>query len=49
MAGPHLQNGNHEKRHSMSRKTSKRNFTKNATNTKSKNFVTGVMRGGIRF
>lgn len=45
---PHLQTGP-SGRHSMSRKHSKRNFTKNAVKPNKKNFVTGVMRGGIRF
>lgn len=46
---PHIQNGNMAHRHSMSRKHSKRNFTKKAMNVKGQNFVSGVMRGGIRF
>lgn len=46
---PHLQNGNMGQRHHMSRAHSKRNFTKKALNVKHQNFVSGVMRGGIRF
>lgn len=46
---PHLQNGNMGDRRTMPRKHSKKNFTKKALNTKSQNFVQGVMRGGIRF
>lgn len=46
---PHLQNGNMGSRHKMSKAHSKRNFTKKALNTKHQNFVSGVMRGGIRF
>lgn len=46
---PHLQNGNMAHRHSMGRKHSKRSFTKKALNVKHQNFVSGVMRGGIRF
>lgn len=46
---PHLQNGNADQRHKMSAKHSKRDFTKKATRPKGANFVSGVMRGGIRF
>lgn len=46
---PHLQNGNMGQRHSIPRKKSKRNFTRNAMHTHGANFVQGVMRGGIRF
>nr|QJB18758.1 MAG: hypothetical protein [Microvirus sp.] len=46
---PRLQNGNMDGRHKMGDKSSKKNFTKKAMNTKSQNFVSGVMRGGIRF
>lgn len=46
---PYLQNGNSGARSRMSSKSSKRNFTKKALNTKRANFVSGVMRGGIRF
>lgn len=46
---PHLQNGNMAQRHKMGAKHSKKNFTKKAVNTNGKNFVSGVMRGGIRF
>lgn len=45
---PYLQTGGH-KGHKMSKKSSKRDFTKKAMNTNGKNFVSGVMRGGIRF
>lgn len=45
---PHLQTGSNP-RHGMSRKSSKKNFTKKALNTKGQNFVSGVSRGGIRF
>jgi len=46
---PRLQNGNMGSRHKIGDKASKRNFTKNATHPKKANFVSGVMRGGIRF
>ena len=46
---PHLQNGNMSQRHKIAPKKSKRNFTKHAMHTHGKNFVSGVMRGGIRF
>lgn len=46
---PHLQNGNMSQRHKIPDKKSKRNFTRHATHTNGKNFVHGVMRGGIRF
>lgn len=46
---PHLQNGNKQSRHKMTRKHSKRSFTKHATHPRGQNFVSGVMRGGIRF
>lgn len=46
---PYIQNGNMSARHKMGHKHSKRNFTKKAMNTKPANYVTGVMRGGIRF
>nr|QJB20261.1 MAG: hypothetical protein [Microvirus sp.] len=49
MAQPYLQNGNSNSRHKMGAKHSKRNFTKNAVRSKGANFVSGVMRGGIRF
>ena len=49
MAKPFLQNGNMSQRHSMQKKASKKNFTKHASHTKHENFVSGVMRGGIRF
>lgn len=45
---PHLQNGG-KSAHRMKRNASKRNFSKKAMNTNGKNFVSGVMRGGIRF
>lgn len=48
MAKPYLQNGGHG-RHKMSAKHSRRNFTKHAMHPKGANFVSGVMRGGIRF
>lgn len=47
--GPKLQNGNMHGRHKIPDKKSRKNFTKHATHTKAKNFVSGVMRGGIRF
>lgn len=46
---PKLQNGNMDKRGTMSKGQSKRSFTKHAMHSKSQNFVQGVMRGGIRF
>lgn len=46
---PHLQNGNSQARHKMGKKHSKKSFTKHATHANRKNFVSGVMRGGIRF
>ena len=49
MAKPFLQNGNMQQRHSIDRKKSKRQFSKHASHTKHENFVSGVMRGGIRF
>lgn len=49
MAKPHLQNGNMSSRHKMPMKASKKNFTKHAMHPKGANFVSGVMRGGIRF
>lgn len=49
MAKPHLQNGNMQARHSMSKKHSRKNFTKHAMHPQGANFVSGVMRGGIRF
>jgi len=49
MAKPFLQNGNMQQRHSMPKKQSKKHFTKHASHTKHENFVSGVMRGGIRF
>lgn len=49
MRTPHLQNGNMSQRHSIPAKASKKSFTRHATHTNSKNFVQGVMRGGIRF
>lgn len=48
MAQPYLQKGAGP-RHKMSSKGSKKNFTKHATHPKGANFVSGVMRGGIRF
>lgn len=36
------------KRHKMSPKKSKKLFTRTASKTHKKNFVSGVMRGGIR-
>ncbi len=36
------------KRHKMSRKASRRNFTKNAVRVNSKNNTSNPMRGGIR-
>jgi len=36
------------KRHKMSRKASKRSFSKGARRINRKNVMTGVMRGGIR-
>lgn len=49
MRGPKLQNGNMGSRHKMGSRHSKRSFTKHAVRTKGANFVSGVMRGGIRF
>lgn len=49
MATPHLQNGNMSQRHSIPKKVSRKSFTRHATHTNHKNFVVGVMRGGIRF
>lgn len=49
MSQPYLQNGNANSRNQMSKKHSRKNFTKNAVRTKGANFVSGVMRGGIRF
>lgn len=49
MAQPYLQNGNANARSKMSPKHSKKNFTKHATHPRGANFVSGVMRGGIRF
>lgn len=46
---PRLQNGNLDARHKMSKRHSKKDFTKKAINTRHHNFVSGVMRGGIRF
>lgn len=46
---PHLQNGNMHSRHKIPDKKSKKNFTRHATHTHMKNYVQGVMRGGIRF
>lgn len=46
---PHLQNGNMSQRHPIPAKKSKENFTRHATHPNGKNFVQGVMRGGIRF
>lgn len=46
---PHLQNGNMSSRHKIPDKKSKKNFTNRAMATNGKNFVQGVMRGGIRF
>lgn len=45
---PYLQKGS-AGRHKMSRKSSKKSFTKHATHPRRANFVSGVMRGGIRF
>lgn len=45
---PYLQKGG-AGRHKMPAKKSKRNFTKHATHPRGQNFVSGVMRGGIRF
>lgn len=45
---PQLQSGP-SGRHGMSKKASKKNFTKHAVKPNKKNFVSGVMRGGIRF
>ena len=45
---PQLQNG-HRGRHKMPARKSRKNFTKHATHPNGKNFVSGVMRGGIRF
>ena len=45
---PHLQSGPSGRR-GMSKSSSKKNFTKHAVKANKKNFVTGVMRGGIRF
>lgn len=49
MTQPYLQNGGANQRHKMGAKHSKKNFTKHATRPKGANFVSGVMRGGIRF
>lgn len=49
MAKPFIQNGNMQQRHKMDRKSSKKQFSKHASHTKHENFVSGVMRGGIRF
>ena len=49
MSQPYLQNGNSNARSKMSKKASGKNFTKNAVRSKGANFVSGVMRGGIRF
>ena len=49
MRQPQLQNGNMNKRHRIGAKKSKRSFTKHAIHTRGANFVSGVMRGGIRF
>lgn len=49
MAQPYLQNGGAGRRHKMSAKHSKKNFTKHATHSRGQNYVGGVMRGGIRF
>lgn len=46
---PHLQNGNLDRRHKIPSKKSKKSFTRHATHTNGKNYVSGVMRGGIRF
>lgn len=46
---PKLQNGNMAGRHKIPDHKSKKNFSKHATHTQRKNFVQGVMRGGIRF
>lgn len=46
---PHLQNGNMGQRHKMTRTHSKKSFRKHAQHTNGKNYVSGVMRGGIRF
>lgn len=45
---PHLQNGNMNQRHKMSRSKSRKSFRKHA-GSNMKNYVSGVMRGGIRF
>ncbi|QCQ84914.1 nonstructural protein [Blackfly microvirus SF02] len=45
---PHLQNGNMSQRHKMTRSKSKKSFRKHA-GSHGKNYVSGVMRGGIRF
>lgn len=49
MSGPKLQNGNMHGRHKIPGHKSKKNFTRHAVRTNGKNFVQGVMRGGIRF
>lgn len=49
MRTPHLQNGNMGSRAPIPKKASKKQFTKHAMHTNNKNFVSGVMRGGIRF
>lgn len=46
---PHLQNGNMSHRSKIPMKASKKSFSKHAVHTNGKNYVTGVMRGGIRF
>lgn len=46
---PHLQNGNMNQRHKMSGHKSRKSFSKHASHTNAKNYVSGVMRGGIRF
>lgn len=45
---PSLQNGNMSSRHKMSKGKSKKSFSKHA-GSHGKNYVSGVMRGGIRF
>lgn len=46
---PKLQDGNLSSRHKMGANHSRKTFTKHAMHPKKHNFVSGVMRGGIRF
>lgn len=46
---PFLQRGNAGGRHKLTKRKSRHSFTKHAVHPKGENFVSGVMRGGIRF